>query len=63
VAALSEAERIWAALEDDTYGDIVRLLMMTGQRREEIGALRWSEIDLDKHMITFPLPAPRTAMG
>jgi integrase len=62
VAALSEAERIWAALEDDAHGDIVRLLMMTGQRREEIGALRWSEIDLDKHMITFPPPAPRTAM-
>jgi integrase len=45
---------IWAALPADDYGDIVRLLMLTGQRREEIGALRWSEIDLDKGVITLP---------
>jgi integrase len=57
---LSEPElrEIWAALKDDAYSDILRLLMLTGQRREEIGALRWSEIDLEAVLIT--LPAART---
>jgi integrase len=57
---LSDAEvrEIWVALRDDTYSDIVRLLILTGARREEIGALRWSEINLDHGLIT--LPAERT---
>src|SRR5262249_43046379 len=36
------------------YGRIVRLLILTGQRREEIGALGWSEIDAVKRQIEFP---------
>jgi integrase len=53
---LSEAElrEISAALLDDDYGAIVRLLMLTAQRREEIGGLRWSEIDFDRGVIVFP---------
>jgi integrase len=35
--ALSE---VWRAVGDNTYGTVVRLLILTGQRREEIGALR-----------------------
>jgi integrase len=35
--------------------------MLTGQRREEIGAARWSEIHFDKSLISF-LPA-RTKNG
>ena len=44
---LSDAElaAIWKAAPDNDYGRIVRLLMLTAQRREEIGGLRWSEID------------------
>jgi integrase len=30
------------------HNAIVRLLALTGQRRQEVGALGWSEIDLDK---------------
>jgi integrase len=45
---------IWSALRDDAYGDIVRLLILTGARREEIGGLRWSEIDLTTRFITLP---------
>jgi integrase len=53
---LTEAElaRVWAALEEDQFSDIVRLLLLTGQRREEIGGLRWSEIDLDRGLIVWP---------
>ena len=53
---LSDAElaEVWAALEADQFGDIVRLLILTGQRREEIGALRWSEVDLERGLIVLP---------
>jgi integrase len=54
VLSETELREIWAALLDDDYGVIVRLLMLTGQRREEIGGLRWSEIDFDRGVIVFP---------
>jgi integrase len=57
---LSDAELglIWRALGDDHYSIIVKLLMLTGQRLSEITALRWSEIDFDRGVIS--LPAGRT---
>ncbi|HTW54277.1 MAG TPA: site-specific integrase [Stellaceae bacterium] len=36
------------------FGAVVRLLILTGQRRGEIGLLRWDWIDEQKHSITFP---------
>jgi integrase len=48
-------------LLDDQYGAIVRLLVLTGQRREEIGGLRWSEMDLVRRVIS--LPGERTKNG
>jgi len=53
---LSDAElaTVWRVLADDQYGAIVRLLMLTGARRDEIASLRWSEIDLDAATITLP---------
>jgi integrase len=49
-----EIRAIWHACDDDDSGRIVRLLLLTGCRREEIGALRWSEIDLDTGLMTIP---------
>lgn len=50
---LSEGEltEIWKACLDDDHGRIVRLLILTGQRRAEIGDLAQSEIDRDKRQI------------
>ncbi len=56
VLSESELRLIWNGLLGDDYGDIVRLLMLTGQRLDEIGSLRWSEI-LDEQII---LPPART---
>jgi len=56
-----ELHDIWQALGDDRYGDIIQLLALTGTRREEIGGLRWSEVDLDRAMIV--LPPARTKAG
>ena len=43
----SELRAIWHALPDDDFGDIIKLLALTGQRRDEIGRLRWDEVNLD----------------
>jgi integrase len=53
---LSDAElrAIWLNVGEGHYGAIVKLLMLTGQRRDEIGAMRWSELDLDKALWTIP---------
>ena len=50
VRALSsdELRTVWNACDDSDYGRIVRLLILTGCRREEIGGLRWSEINLER---------------
>jgi integrase len=56
-----EMRQLWRGLGDDRFADIVRLLLLTGQRRDEIGKLTWSEIDLARKQIV--LPAERTKNG
>jgi integrase len=60
---LSDAElaQVWQALPGGDYGDLVRLLMLTGQRRQELGGLRWSEVNFTDRLIT--LPAERCKNG
>ena len=53
-----ELRRIWNAAGDGAYGTIVRLLILTGQRRSEIAELRWSEVDFERPALN--LPAERT---
>jgi integrase len=52
---LSDAElaEIWRACEDDEFGKMVKLLTLTGCRRQEIGGLQWSEVNLDEGTITI----------
>jgi len=52
---LSEAELaiIWKACQDDDFGRVVKLLMLTGCRRREIGELKWSELDFDRGTMTI----------
>jgi integrase len=52
----SEVKLIWNACGDDDFGRIIKLLLLTGCRRSEIGALRWAEIDGD----LMTLPGSRT---
>jgi integrase len=46
----SELRHVWLCAAEGDYGVIVRLLILLGQRREEVAALRWSELDLDKRV-------------
>ena len=56
-----EIRKIWAATGGaDQHGAIVRLLLLTGARREEVGGLRWSEIDFDKALVTLPPARTKT---
>jgi integrase len=44
VLSNEELAAIWLAAGDDSYGRVVKLLILTGQRRDEIADLRRSEI-------------------
>jgi integrase len=39
-----ELRAIWKHAGDDHYGSIIKLLMLTGQRADEMASLRWSEV-------------------
>jgi integrase len=49
-----ELAAVWQACGDDDYGRILKLLALTGCRRDEIGALKWGEIDFDTGVMTLP---------
>lgn len=58
-----ELRRVWTA--GDAIGwpfaPLFRLLILTGQRRDEVGGMRWSEIDLEAK--TWTLPRERVKNG
>ena len=53
-----ELAKIWRAA-DGNYGAVVRMLALTGARRDEIASLRWDEVDGD----TITLSGERTKTG
>lgn len=46
---MAEARRVWeaAGLIGYPFGMFARVLMLTGQRRSEVAAMRWEDVDLD----------------
>ena len=46
----------WQHAGSGGYGSIIKLLVLTGQRRDEIGSLRWSELNLTKRQLVLPPP-------
>ena len=58
-----ELADVWRAAEGMgwPFGQAVQMLILTGARREEVGAMRWSEIDLAAKVWT--LPAERAKNG
>jgi integrase len=52
-----ELREVWSSLDAEPnaqFAYIVRLLILTGQRREEVGGLRWAELDLERGLIVLP---------
>jgi integrase len=59
VLSADEIRLVLGACDDqDDFSAIVKLLLLTGQRRNEIAHLRWKEVDLDA--ATIELSAGRT---
>jgi integrase len=54
--SMTELAAVWRACADDAYGAAIKMLILTGQRRDEIGSLRWCEVRDDLIL----LPAERT---
>jgi integrase len=52
----SELGRVWsqAMKTHRCFGPIVRMLIVTGQRREEVASLVWEELDRDERLWTLP---------
>ena len=51
----SELTKIWRACDgDDDFNRIIKLLVLTGSRRQEIGGMGWSELDLATGDWTLP---------
>ena len=59
----SELRDVWRAADKipGPFGALVKLLVLTGQRRDEVAQLRWVEIDLDNRL--WVLPPERTKNG
>jgi integrase len=55
----AEIRAIWTAAEraSQVGRSLIQLLLLTGQRRDEIRCMQWSEIDLDQRL--WVLPAAR----
>src|SRR5262249_26872498 len=55
-----ELRLVWQAADKlgGTFGPLVKLLALMGQRRDEIARMRWDELDFGARMWT--LPAERT---
>jgi integrase len=53
-----EIRAVWRACQDDDFGRITKLLLLTGARRNEIGGLQWSEINFGAGVLA--IPASRT---
>lgn len=60
-----ELAAIWLAAREQgwPFGSIIRLLMLTGQRKTEIALLRWEEVDWDRKLLVIPADRVKNRAG
>jgi integrase len=53
---INEIKLAWTAFEEVgwPFGPLAKLLLLTGARRDEVGCMRWSEVDLKARMWIIP---------
>jgi len=58
----AELRSVWLAADQIgwPFGPLVQLLTLTGQRRDEVGRMRWSEVDIEKRLWVLPLERTKT---
>jgi integrase len=51
-----EIQWLWAATEEIGYpfGPCVQLLLVTGQRRDEVASMTWTQLDIERRLWTLP---------
>jgi integrase len=56
VLSIDELRQVWKVAGEMKYpfGPMFRLLILTGQRRGEVAAMKWTELDLDRGLWTIP---------
>jgi integrase len=63
VLALDELKAIWRATADlDNHDCIIRMLLLSGQRRQEVGGMAWAELSSDDRSL-WTLPPSRAKNG
>ncbi len=60
-----ELRGVWTACDAIgwPFGALVKILLLTGQRRDEVGKMRWSEIDLDGKLWVLPKERSKNAQA
>jgi len=60
-----ELGAIWRAAGKQglAFGSVIRLLMLTGQRKGEIAGLRWEEIDWERQCLVIPADRVKNRAG
>ncbi|MBN9505022.1 MAG: integrase family protein [Altererythrobacter sp.] len=60
-----ELRSIWQAAGEQgwPFGSVIRLLMLTGQRKNEIAGLAWDEVDLERKLIVLPKERVKNRKG
>ena len=65
--ALNDAElrSVWQAAGQQgwPFGSVIKLLMLTGQRKNEIAGLTWSEVDFDRKLLVLPAERVKNRKG
>lgn len=64
VLSAEELAAVWAGCEAQSgpFPAIVKVLLLTGQRREEVGAMRWAELDMEAGLWTIPADRYKTGI-
>ncbi|CAO3445662.1 hypothetical protein [Azospirillum argentinense] len=64
VLSADELAAVWAGCEAQSgpFPAIVKVLLLTGQRREEVGAMRWAELDMEAGLWTIPADRYKTGI-
>jgi integrase len=58
-----ELKAVLDACVGDDFSNIVRLLIFSGCRRDEVGKMRWDEIDLDTGLLAIPATRVKNRRG
>jgi integrase len=60
-----EIRWFWQACDEIgwPFGPIFKLLLLTAQRRDEVGGMKWTEVDLDKRTWTLPRHRAKSDRG